>query len=113
MWAMCEGDISKVSGITAFDAMRAGDPIGRMVVDHYCEYVSVGISNIINIFQPDIVCIGGGISKEGDTLIQPVAAYVTGENYARDIPRQTVIRAAALGNDAGIIGAAFLGDVYR
>lgn len=113
MWKLCEDDINNVSGITAFNAMRSNDPIGKMVVDRYCEYVAVGISNIINIFQPEVICIGGGISKEGDTLIEPIRAFVMGENYARSVQQKAVIKAAALGNDAGIIGAAYLCDLYR
>lgn len=113
MWKLCEGDIENVSGITAFDAMRSNDPIGRMVVERYCEYVAVGLSNIMNIFQPDVICIGGGISNEGDTLTDPIKAFVTGENYARNVGHKTVIKTADLGNDAGIIGAAYLCDLYR
>ncbi len=112
MWKLCDNDINNVNGITAFNAMRNGDPVGRMVVDRYLEYVAVGISNVINIFQPEAVCIGGGISKEGETLTEPIKAFVAGENYARSIKQHCVIKTAALGNDAGIIGAAFLGDLY-
>ncbi len=112
MWELCEGDIDKVSGITAFNAMRGGDIVGGMVVHRYVEYVAVGVANIINTFQPEILCIGGGISKEGDTLINPIEELVMGDNYARFIKENTVIKTAALGNDAGIIGAAFLGQLY-
>ena len=113
MWEICGGDISKVSGRTAFDAMRAGDDTAKRVVDRYIEYVAIGISNNINIFQPDVLCVGGGISKEGSTLIDPIVAYVEGENYARHIAKKTQIKAAALGNNAGIIGAAYLCDLYK
>lgn len=113
MWEICGGDISKVSGRTSFDAMRAGDDTAKRVVDRYIEYVAIGISNNINIFQPDVLCVGGGISKEGSTLIDPIVAYVEGENYARHIAKKTQIKAAALGNDAGIIGAAYLCDLYK
>lgn len=113
MWELCEGDINNVSGRTAFDGMRRGDDTAKRVVDRYIEYVAIGISNTINIFQPDILCVGGGISKEGSTLIDPIVAYVEGENYARHIAKKTEIRTASLGNDAGIIGAAFLCDLYR
>ena len=88
--------------------MRAGDGAGIEVVKKYTEYLAIGISNCINIFQPDVICIGGGISKEGDTIVEPVKEYVKGENFARNIKKQTEIKVAALGNDAGIIGAAFL-----
>ena len=113
MWEICGGDISKGSGRTSFDAMRAGDDTAKRVVDRYIEYVAIGISNNINIFQPDVLCVGGGISKEGSTLIDPIVAYVEGENYARHIAKKTQIKAAALGNDAGIIGAAYLCDLYK
>lgn len=113
MWELCGGDINKVNGRTAFDAMRKDDEAGKRVVARYIEFVAVGVSNVINIFQPEILCIGGGISKEGDTLIVPLKASVRGENYARNIPETTEIKAAALGNDAGIIGAAYLCDLYR
>ncbi len=113
MWELCNGDINNVSGRTAFDGMRRGDDTAKRVVDRYIEYVAIGISNTINIFQPDILCVGGGISKEGSTLIDPIVAYVEGENYARHISKKTEIKTAALGNDAGIIGAAFLCDLYR
>ena len=113
MWELCDGKSENVSGITAFNAMREGDEAGKRVVDRYIEYVAIGVANNINIFQPDMLCIGGGISKEGDTLINPIREFVKGENYARNIEKKTEIRAAALGNDAGIIGAAFLCELYK
>ena len=113
MWELCENDINKVSGRTAFDAMRKNDAAGKAVVDKYVEYVAVGIANNINIFQPDVLCIGGGISKEGDNLVKPIKAFLEGENYARNIDKKTEVKVAQLGNDAGIIGAAYLCDLYR
>lgn len=113
MWELCDNDINKVSGITAFDAMRKGDAAGKAVVDKYIQYIAVGIANNINIFQPEIICIGGGISKEGDNLINPIIEYVNGDNYARNIPKKAKIKTALLGNDAGIIGAANICDLYK
>ena len=113
MWELCGCDINKVDGRTAFDAMRKGDAAGKMVVDKYVEYVAVGVSNNINIFQPDVLCIGGGISKEGDNLIKPIKAFLEGENYARNIEKNTEVKVAELGNDAGIIGAAYLCELYK
>ena len=113
MWKMCGDNINKVSGITAFNAMRDGDEAGKMVVDKYIEYIAVGIANIINTFQPEILCIGGGISKEGKTLTDPINAYVLGDDYARSAKERTLIKVADLGNDAGIIGAAYLSDLYK
>ena len=109
IWKLVDGDLSKVNGRTAFDAMRQGDPVGQAIVDDYVKYVSVGITNMINIFQPDILCVGGGISNEGETLLGPVRAFVENEQYAMNSSKKTVVCRAELGNDAGIIGAALLG----
>ena len=109
MWDLVEHDLSKVSGRTAFDAMRKGDDAGKMVVDEYIKYLACGITNIINTFQPDILCVGGGICHEGDTLMVPLKEIVKCEVYSRNSAKNTEIVAASLGNDAGIIGAALLG----
>ncbi len=109
MWELCKNDIENASGRTAFDAMRMGDEAGKSVVDEYIKYVAIGVANMVNIFQPDVLCIGGGISNEGETLMKPIRDIVSGENYARDMEKATLIKAASLGNDAGIIGAALLG----
>lgn len=113
MWDIVKGDINAVNGLTAFDAMRQGDAVGKQVVDQYIYYISVGVANNINIFQPEVFCIGGGISKEGDNLIVPVKQIVKGENYARNLTKNAEIKTAMLGNDAGIIGAAYLCDLYK
>lgn len=113
MWELCGGDIERASGRTAFDAMRKGDSIGTKVVNQFIEYLAVGVVNTINIFQPEVLCIGGGISKEGDFLIKPLEEYIRLERYSKNIETQTVVKAAELGNDAGIIGAAFLCNLYK
>lgn len=111
LWTLVKGDITAVNGRTAFDAMRKGDPIGQKIVDEYIKYLSVGIVNMINIFQPDTLCIGGGICNEGETLLAPVRAFVDKEQYAMNSAKKTVVLRAQLGNDAGIIGAALLGKM--
>lgn len=99
----------KVSARTAFNAMRMGDDTAKAVVDKYIKYLACGITNTINIFQPDILCIGGGVCNEGDPLLIPLKELVAKEVYTRNSPKNTEIVIAQLGNDAGIIGAAFLG----
>ena len=113
MWELCENDINKVNGKTSFDAMRKGDSAGTMVVNKYIEYVAVGVANNINIFQPEVLCIGGGISKEGENIVGPVRELLKGDNYARNLNKNAEIKTAQLGNDAGIIGAAYLCDLYK
>ena len=99
----------KVTARTSFDAMRAGDKAAKDVVDKYIKYLAAGITNTINIFQPDVLCIGGGVCNEGDPLLLPMKELVAKEVYTRNSPKNTEIVIAKLGNDAGIIGAAFLG----
>lgn len=108
MWELCEGNIHKVGGRTAFEAMRAGDPDGIAVVEQFCEYLGFAVNNLINTLQPQVILIGGGISKEGDYLLGPVREYCRHRSFVKDVNRQTKVEAATLGNDAGIIGAAFL-----
>jgi len=88
--------------------MRRGDAAGKAVVEQYARYVACGITNVVNIFQPDVLCIGGGISHEGETLIAPIREYNESQRYSKNVEKQTEIRAAELANDAGIIGAACL-----
>ncbi|MBQ8121767.1 MAG: ROK family protein [Ruminococcus sp.] len=99
----------KVTARTSFDCMRAGDKYAKDVVDKYIKYLAAGITNTINIFQPDVLCIGGGVCNEGDPLLLPMKALVEKEVYTRDSEKNCEIVIAKLGNDAGIIGAAFLG----
>ena len=108
MWQMNDEE-GKVSARTAFNAMRAGDKAGKEVVDKYIRYLACGITNTINIFQPDILCIGGGVCNEGDPLLLPLKEIVAKEVYTKNSKKNTEIVIAKLGNDAGIIGAAFLG----
>ena len=103
-------DEERITGRTAFHYMRAGDETAKQVVDDYIRYLAAGVTNTINIFQPDILCIGGGVCNEGDPLLLPMKEIVKKEVYTRNSPKNTEIVIAKLGNDAGIIGAAFLGN---
>ncbi len=110
MWQLCNDNVDNASGRTAFDAMRLGDETAKEVVDQYIYYVSVGIINVINTFQPEFVCIGGGICNEGDTILNPIKEHVNSERYSIYAAKQTKIVTAELGNDAGIFGAALLNE---
>ena len=103
----------KVSARTSFDAMRQGDAAAKEVVDFYIKALACGITNTINIFQPDVLCIGGGVCNEGDALLLPMKELVAKEVYTRNSPKNTEIVIAKLGNDAGLIGAAFLGAAAK
>nr|PZM88253.1 MAG: glucokinase [[Clostridium] cellulosi] len=111
MWQIAGNSLESVNGKTAFDGMRQNDKAATEVVQRYIEYVGCGIVNLVNTLEPDIVCIGGGISKEGETLLAPIREILLRESYSRGSKRLPILRAARLGNDAGILGAAFLGMV--
>lgn len=102
------GERGKISGRTACDAMRAGDEAAVEVFCEYLHYLACGLANIINIFQPEIISLGGGISNEGSFLLDPLIPLVRAEQYGGGIVPETEIRIAKLGNDAGIVGAAML-----
>lgn len=109
MHELVKANGGKVDGRTAFDAMRRGDIAGIKVVDAYVKYVACGLINLVNIFQPETICIGGGICNEGETLLRPLRRYIDSERYSVYSKIQSKIVKAELGNDAGIIGAALLG----
>lgn len=108
---LVDGDLGKVDAKTAFDAARLGDETGKQVVDQYIEMLAEGLANIINIFQPGVIALGGGVSKEGENLLAPLRAKLKSKTYCAEGVENTRIVAARMGNDAGIIGAAFISKV--
>ena len=109
MHALVAKKNGKVSARVPFDAARAGDTAAKEVIDTYLSYLACGISNLINIFQPEVIVIGGGISGEGENLTGPLTPIVLRECYGNGIVKMPALLTATLGNDAGIIGAACLG----
>ena len=110
LWELCEGEAAKINGRAIFDAYRAGDRAAKLAVEQYVAHLAAGIVNIINILEPEMFCVGGGLSNAWDCLAEPLQAKVDAEKYTRSSlqSKQTRIVKAELGNDAGIIGAAFL-----
>lgn len=108
MWEIAGGSLDGVDGKTAFDGMRAGDAAAKDVVNMYIEYLGCGLTNVVNTFQPEMLLIGGGICKEGENLTKPLNEIIRRDSYCIDAERITKLDICKLGNDAGIIGAAFL-----
>lgn len=103
---LVEGDLTKMNAKIPFDAAKQGDQIALGVIDDYITYLGIGVTNLINIFKPQMILIGGGVSKQGDYLIKPLTKKVSTQVYGKDF--RTLIQTAKLGNDAGIVGAAML-----
>lgn len=108
MWDMIGGDIDKANARIAFAAMKQGDKAGSEVVDTYIAYLACGISNMINVFEPNVLSIGGGVCNEKDYLLKPLLDLIEKDQRAAGRENKTKVCIAELGNDAGIIGAAAL-----
>jgi glucokinase len=110
MWGFIGGDLSRVDGRTAFEATALGDAAAGEVIAQYQRYLADGLANFVNIFQPEVIALGGGVSQAKDEyLLLPVREMVSEMCFGREADRHTSIVKAKLGNDAGIIGAALLG----
>ena len=108
MWQIVDNNIDNVDGKTAFIACKKGDNTAIKVVDKYVEYLSEGILSYCNIFRPDAIILGGGISKEGSYLTDKVVNYLEKMHYGYINSPKCKVLIAKLKNDAGIIGAASL-----
>lgn len=107
LWKLCGGDESKVEGRTAFDAAGLGDEAAKRVLDEYLHGLSLGLINLVNIIQPEVICLGGGVSNAEDALLlEPLRELVFAGTYDKNSPTRLV--KASLGNDAGVVGAAML-----
>ena len=105
---MNDTPLEEVNGRTAFDAMRAGYPTAKKVCDTYIEYIAEGLVDIVNVFRPETLIIGGGICKEGDTLLVPIRKFINKYSYGGSLNPEQRVEIAKLGNAAGIIGAALI-----
>ena len=108
MWKYCNGDIENVDGLTSFECAKKGDVSANLVVDTYVKYLSEGILNACNVFRPEVVLLGGGISNQDKYLTDKVTKYCADRNYGFKNTPKVEIRVASLKNDAGVIGAACL-----
>lgn len=105
MWEI--GGVENISGKTAF-LYSDKDESAKKVVDQYIDYLSVGIVNVANIFRPQAIILGGGVSYEGDKLLKPLNGKLSKRIFAGDLGPKVEILLATLRNDAGFMGAAAL-----
>ena len=96
----------KLNARVAFDAYRAGDAAAKRVIETYIGYLASGIASLINIFQPEVFIIGGGVSNEKQFLLDLLLPRIDAEDFAKNAKKRTRVVIATCGNDAGIIGAA-------
>lgn len=105
---------NRVSGKTVFSAFDQGCPIADKVFKRYAYYLQIGMANVINSFMPEIIILGGGISNEGDRLIDSFQDSTLDEAFLFGDVARPLFRIATLGNDAGMLGAAlFASDCLK
>ncbi len=107
-----DNNLENINAKLVFDSAKAGDKIANEVLDQYFKYIACGVANMINILEPSMIVLGGGMSAQKTYLTDPVTKYVQNEMYG-GLNLKTKITSATLGNDAGIIGAAFLGTTLK
>ena len=106
------GNLDKMNAKVPFDAAQAGDDVAIRLVDWYIDYLAIGLVNLINIFQPQAIALGGGVSAQGENLLKPLREKINHEIYGGAEALQTELLICQLGNDAGIIGAGMLYKLY-
>ena len=109
LWNFAE-TVDHITGKTPFEAKKCGDRLAAEIIEAYSWNLAYGIVNIIHVLQPDVISIGGGISKQGEYFLGPVRKivyFMIGSDGTDNLPR---LRVAKLGANAGIIGAAMLGS---
>ena len=107
IFQMVDGDIRLIDAKTVFDAADEGDEVAKEIIHRYQTYVAIGLVNLVNIFQPEAIIIGGGICAQGSKLVDPIIEILNTRIYGGKL--RTKIAIATLGNDAGVVGAAMLG----
>ena len=106
--SLCGGDPSLINAKMVFDAAREGDETAVKIFRRYARYLGQAIANVVNFFDPEVVVLGGGVSKAGKFLLDAVRAETPKYCLYKSMPISR-IELAELGPDAGIIGAAMLG----
>lgn len=103
---LVKGNLDKMNARVPFDAAKQGDIVAKKLVDEYITYLAIGLNNIINAFKPEIILIGGGVSRQRESLTFPLKKKLRSMVFGGQLT--TEVKTAALGNDAGLVGAAML-----
>ena len=100
-------DITKVEARTIIDAARQNDPVAVEVYTRWIHQLAQALANIVNFLDPEVIVLGGGVSKAGSFLLEPLQREYASYVLYNDLPIPE-IKLAVLGSEAGIIGAAML-----
>lgn len=107
LYKLIDGDLNKLEAKHVFDAAKNGDKFSLDIVDYVSDYLAMGIGNVLNIINPEVIILSGGVALAGDILLDKVKEKLP--NYALGITIENLqIKLGQLGNDAGIKGASAL-----
>ncbi len=106
LWALCQGQPSQLTAPMVFTAAAKKDPVALAVLDRYTSYLAEGIAGLVNIFRPEAVVLGGGLSQAGTLLSDPVQKKLPAVTHAAPLIGAPPVRCAQLGAGAGALGAA-------
>ena len=98
------GDLSRIDAKVVCQAAEEGDELAKKLISHLAYYFGVGLVNLVNIFNPELILIGGGVAKMGDLLLQPAINLVKERAYVT-LAHDVEIKPALLGDDSGVLGA--------
>ncbi|MBU3092686.1 ROK family protein [Clostridium sp. CM028] len=101
------GNVNNIDAKIIFDCAREGDIIANLAVNRLVKYLSIGILNIVNFIDPEIIALGGGVAGAGQYLLDKVINEVAANKSYSELPIAKIVL-AELGNKAGIIGAAMI-----
>jgi glucokinase len=104
---LCGGDVEKVDAAMVSEAARAGDALAKSVMDGVAHSLGTGIVNVLHIFDPDVIVLGGGLSNSLDLLTPGIERQIDTHAMANFRGRRPIVK-SALGDDAGLLGAAAL-----
>lgn len=111
LWELCGHSLDKMNAKIPFDAAAAGDSCGQKLIENYGKHLADGITDIANIFRPDVIVLGGGVCAQGENLTAPLNKYLKENCFGASVSYVPQVVTAQNGNDAGIIGAASLVEV--
>jgi len=102
---LVEGDLAKITAATVYEGVVLGDPYADEVMKETAKFLGVGIANLINILNPDVIVIAGGVTRAGDHLFVPLRKEVRRRAFRSAVDACQIVP-AALPETAGVMGAA-------
>ncbi len=105
--SLVDGDLSRVTAETVYEAIIAGDLYAKEVMRETARFLGAGLANLINLFNPEMVVISGGVTKAGEHLFEPLRAQIRRRAF-RHAEETCEIVSSSLGGMAGVIGAAYI-----